>query len=128
VTSIAARSPRRIGPPAIAAPVSAQFETGGIVMATYVNLYKFTEKGMQTIKETTKRFEAAKKAAAQAGVTLKDAYWLQGKYDLVVISEAPDEIAAAAFLLGVAKLGNIRGETLRAFPPAEMEKILAKVS
>ena len=68
-------------------------------MATYVNLYKFTEKGMQTIKETTKRFEAAKKAAAQAGVTLKDAYWLQGKYDLVVISEAPDEIAATAFQL-----------------------------
>ena len=97
-------------------------------MVTYVNLYKFTEKGMQTIKETTKRFEAAKKAAAQAGVTLKDAYWLQGKYDLVVISEAPDDIAATAFQLGVAKLGNIRGETLRAFPPAEMDKILAKVS
>ncbi len=97
-------------------------------MATYVNLYKFTEKGMQTIKETTKRFEAAKKAAAQAGVTLKDAYWLQGKYDLMVISEAPDEIAATAFQLSVAKAGNIRGETLRAFPPAEMDKILAKVS
>ncbi len=97
-------------------------------MATYVNLYKFTEKGMQTIKETTKRFEAAKKAAAQAGVTLKDAYWLQGKYDLMVISEASDEIAATAFQLSVAKAGNIRGETLRAFPPAEMDKILAKVS
>ncbi len=97
-------------------------------MATYVNLYKFTEQGMQTIKDTTKRFEAAKKAAAQAGVTLKDAYWLQGKYDLMVISEAPDEIAATAFQLSVAKAGNIRGETLRAFPPAEMDKILAKVS
>jgi uncharacterized protein with GYD domain len=97
-------------------------------MVTYVNLYKFTEQGLRTISDTTKRFEAAKKAAAQTGVTLKDAYWLQGKYDLVVISEAPDEIAATAFQLSVAKLGNIRGEMLRAFPPAEMDKILAKVS
>jgi uncharacterized protein with GYD domain len=97
-------------------------------MMTYVNLYNFTEQGMQTIKDTTKRFAAAKKAAAQAGVTLKDVYWLQGKYDLVVISEAPDEIAAAAFQVSVAKLGNIRGQTLRAFPPVEMDKILAKVS
>ncbi len=97
-------------------------------MATYVNLYKFTEQGLRTVKDTTKRFEAAKKAAAQAGVTLKEAYWLLGKYDLVVISEAPDEIAATAFQLSIAKLGNIRGETLRAFPPAEMDKVLAKVS
>ena len=46
----------------------------------------------------------------------------------MVISEAPDEIAATAFQLSVAKLGNVRGQTLRAFPPAEMDKILAKVS
>ena len=97
-------------------------------MPTYVNLYKITEQGMRTINDATKRLEAAKKAAAQAGITIKDAYWLQGEYDFVVISEAPDEIAATAFQLSVAKLGNVRGQMLRAFPPAEMDKILAKVS
>ena len=45
-----------------------------------------------------------------------------------MISEASDEIAATAFQLSIAKLGNVRGQTLRAFPVAEMEKILAKVS
>jgi uncharacterized protein with GYD domain len=97
-------------------------------MPTYVNLYKITEQGMRTINDATKRLEAAKKAAAQAGITIKDAYWLQGEYDFIVISEAPDEIAATAFQLSVAKLGNVRGQTLRAFASAEMEKILAKVS
>jgi len=97
-------------------------------MPTYVNLYKITEQGMRTINDSTKRLESAKKAAAKVGITVKDAYWLQGEYDFVVISEAPDEIAATAFQLSVAKLGNVRGQTLRAFPLAEMDKILAKVS
>lgn len=97
-------------------------------MPTYVTLYKITEQGIRTIGDSTKRFEAAKKAAAKVGITVKDAYWLQGEYDFVVISEAADDIAATAFQLSVAKLGNVRGQTMRAFPPAEMDKILAKVS
>lgn len=96
-------------------------------MPTYVTLYKLTEQGMRTIADTTKRVEAASKAAAKAGITVKDVYWLQGEHDLVVISEAPDEITATAFQLGVVKLGNVRGQTMRAFASAEMEKILAKV-
>ena len=68
MTSIAARSPRRRGPRARAARRHGALRDGrNCRLATYVNLYRFTEKGMQTIKETTKRFEAAKKAAAQAG-------------------------------------------------------------
>jgi uncharacterized protein with GYD domain len=95
-------------------------------MPTYVTLYKFTEQGIRTVNDSTKRFEAAKKAAAQAGITIKDAYWLHGEYDFVVISEAPDDLAATAFQLSLAKLGNVRGQTLRAFASAEMDKILAK--
>ena len=47
-------------------------------MATYVTLYKITEQGMRTIKDSTKRLEAAKAAGAQAGVTVKEALWLRG--------------------------------------------------
>jgi uncharacterized protein with GYD domain len=39
-------------------------------MATYVTLYTFTDQGLKTIKDTVKRAEAVKKAAAAAGVTL----------------------------------------------------------
>jgi uncharacterized protein with GYD domain len=42
------------------------------------------------------------------------------------IWESSDEEAATAFSLNVIAQGNLRGETLRAFTAAEMEKILAK--
>jgi uncharacterized protein with GYD domain len=96
-------------------------------MATYVTLYNFTEQGSRNVKDTVKRAEAVKQAAAQAGVTIKEVYWLQGKYDVLVISESPDETAAMALAVNTAKAGNVSGQTLRAFTATEMEKILAKV-
>ena len=56
-------------------------------MTTYVTLYNFTEQGLKAIKDTVKRTEAAKKAAAANGMKVKEVLWLQGQYDLVVISE-----------------------------------------
>jgi uncharacterized protein with GYD domain len=58
----------------------------------------------------------------------KEVLWLQGQHDLVVISEAADEIASTAFTLNTYKMGNVRGQTFRAFTAAEMEKILEKVA
>ncbi len=100
----------------------------GNTVTTYVTLYKIAEQGMRTIKDATKRLEAAKAAGAQAGITVEEALWLQEEYDFLVISEASDEIAAASLQLNIAKMGNVRGQTLRAFTVAEMEKISANVS
>jgi uncharacterized protein with GYD domain len=97
-------------------------------MATYVTLYNFTEQGLRNIKDTVKRVEAAKKAASQTGATIKEVLWLQGQYDIVVISESSDEVTSTAFGLNTIKLGNVRGQTLRAFTATEMEKILEKVA
>jgi len=97
-------------------------------MATYVTLFNFTEQGLRNVKDTVKRVEAAKKAGAQAGLTIKDVVWTQGQYDIVVISEGSDETATNAFLLTTMKAGNVRGQTLRAFTAAEMQKILDKVA
>jgi len=97
-------------------------------MATYLILYKYTEQGIKNIKEAPKRVEAAKKAAKEAGITIKEVLWLQGEYDFAAITEANDEIDATAFGLNIAKQGNVRAVTMRAFTVADMEKILAKVS
>jgi len=97
-------------------------------MTTYVTLYNFTEQGLKTIKDTLKRTEAAKKAAEAQGVRVKEVLWVEGQYDLVVISEASDDTKATAFALSTLKLGNVRGQTLRAFTAAEMEKILQHVA
>jgi uncharacterized protein with GYD domain len=97
-------------------------------MATYLILYKYTKQGINNIKDAPKRVEAAKKAAVAAGVTIKETLWLQGEYDFMVITESNDETAATAFGLNIAKQGNVRATTMRAFTIAEMEKILAKVA
>ena len=97
-------------------------------MTTYVTLYNFTEQGLKTIKDTVKRTEAAKKAAEAQGRRVKEVLWVEGQYDIVVISESSDDIKATAFALNTLKLGNVRGQTLRAFTAAEMTKILEHVA
>lgn len=96
-------------------------------MATYIALINFTEKGAKAVRDTAKRADAFKKAGKKAGVTMKDVYWTLGAYDGVVTYEAPDDATITAFLLGVAEAGFVRTHTLRAFPEAEMKKIIEKM-
>ena len=97
-------------------------------MTTYVTLFNFTEQGLKNIKDTVKRTEAAKNAAAAQGMRVKEVLWVEGQYDLVVISESDDETKRTAFALNTLKMGNVRGQTMRAFTAAEMEKILEHVA
>jgi uncharacterized protein with GYD domain len=96
-------------------------------MKTFVTLYNFTGQGRRTLKDTVKRAEAAKAAALQSGVKIREILWLQGQYDLVAITESPDDAAANAFSIALLQMGNLRGQTLRAFTAEEMTEILAKV-
>ena len=96
-------------------------------MATYIVLGTYAEQGMKNIKDTVKRTEAVRDMAKKAGVTLKETYWTLGAVDLVGVFEAPDDETMTAFSLSVAKLGNVKTQTLRGFSSAEMNKILAKM-
>jgi uncharacterized protein with GYD domain len=96
-------------------------------MITYIGLLSFTDKGLQSIKDTTKRAAAAKEAAKKHGVNMRDVFWTLGDYDVVCVIEAEDEAALTAFSIATAQQGNVRTRTLRAFTAAEMDKILAKV-
>ena len=96
-------------------------------MATYVGLIQFTDQGIRNIKDTVKRGEAAIAAAEKMGLKIVEEFWTMGAYDVVVLFEAPDDEAMSAFILKVGALGNVRGQTLRAFRRNEMEAILAKI-
>src|SRR6186713_1099779 len=96
-------------------------------MVTYVGLLSFTEKGIQGIKDTTKRSVAAREAAKKFGVNMREILWTMGKYDIVCVLEAEDEQALAAFNLATAMQGNLRSHSLRAYSADEMDKILAKL-
>jgi uncharacterized protein with GYD domain len=48
-----------------------------------------------------------------------------GRYDIVAISEAPDDAAAAKVALAIGAAGNVTTETLRAFTEDEYREIVA---
>jgi uncharacterized protein with GYD domain len=96
-------------------------------MATYVMLANFTEQGIRTVEDTTKRADAFREQAKASGATVRDIYWTLGQYDIVAIADAPDELAMTALGLGLGKSSNVRTQTMRAFSQAEMTAILAKV-
>jgi len=97
-------------------------------MATYIALCRFTDQGIRTVKDTTKRAAAVQEAATKFGANMAQIYWTLGHYDLVTVIEASDEQAATAFALSIASAGNIRMETLRAFNRDEVQAILGKMA
>jgi uncharacterized protein with GYD domain len=96
-------------------------------MATYVVLASFTEQGIRTVKDTTRRADAVKEVARKFGVTVRETLWTLGAYDVVVIMDAPDDAAMTAVGLAIGSAGNVRTQTLRAFSRDEMNGVLAKL-
>jgi uncharacterized protein with GYD domain len=94
-------------------------------MATYITLLKFTQQGMENIKEGPARLDAAKQAFQAMGAELKEFFLVTGAYDAVVIGEVPNDETVAKLALVIGKQGNIRTETLRAFTEEEYRNIIA---
>jgi uncharacterized protein with GYD domain len=88
-------------------------------MPAFITLANFTDQGARTIKESPDRFEAFKSLAEAAGVTIKSVHWTTGAYDIVLVTEGPEE-AVLSLALQTAALGNIRTQTLRGFSASEM--------
>jgi len=93
-------------------------------MPAYITLVNFTDQGARTIKDSPERFEAFKSLAESAGVSVKSVHWTTGAYDLVVVTEGPED-AVMTVNLKMAALGNIRTQTLRGFTQAEMRKFVS---
>ena len=95
-------------------------------MARYVALMNYTQEG-PGIKGALERLEQNAKGFEAMGAKLIDFYWVMGQYDMVAIMEAPDDETAAKVALAYGMKGVGRGMTLRAFTPAEMKGIIAKL-
>jgi len=96
-------------------------------MPTYITLFGWTDQGIRNVKDTAKRAEQFKGLVKKAGGWVKNVYWTLGRYDGVIVFEAPDDAVATALLLSAGSLGNVRSETLRAFTEDEMKGVLAKL-
>ncbi|HBY99061.1 MAG: GYD domain-containing protein [Ardenticatenaceae bacterium] len=93
-------------------------------MPAYITLLNFTEQGIRNVKDTVTRARDAAQAAQAAGGRWIGVWWTLGPYDLVVVSEAPDEETATRQLLAAGMQGNVRTMTMRAFSEEEMERIV----
>jgi uncharacterized protein with GYD domain len=95
-------------------------------MATFISLINFTDQGIRKVKDSPERFAAFKSMAEKLGVTVKSVYYTLGNYDIVVVTEGPEEAVMAA-LLKTGSLGNVRTQTLRGFSPDEMKRMIGKL-
>jgi uncharacterized protein with GYD domain len=50
-----------------------------------------------------------------------------GQYDMVAITEAPDEETLATVMLAIGSAGGVRSETMRAFTEDEYRKIVGSL-
>ena len=74
-------------------------------MPMFIGLGKFTQKGIENMKDSPERLEAARKVAKSVGGEIKEFYYTMGRYDFVVIAEAPNDEAMMKNLLIVGGVG-----------------------
>lgn len=97
-------------------------------MAVFVTLYRFTDKGIRSIKDSPKRLKAGIKAFEASGGKVLGAYYTIGKYDLVTIGEIADEQAGLAHTLGQISMGHVRSLTLRGYTAKEFSDVINGMS
>ncbi len=96
-------------------------------MPIYISLMKFTQKGIETIREAPERTERAIKGLEEMGGKLIGLYSVLGEYDMVGIAEAPSAEVAMAFLLALGADGNVRTTTFRAFTWEQSLEIISSL-
>jgi uncharacterized protein with GYD domain len=88
-------------------------------MPRYIQLVKFRKKPTkEMIKQNLEFLEREKKM----GVQIKEIYWTLGRYDVVVILDAPNEKAIMQGAL--ARAENMSSETMVAVPAEEARKLV----
>jgi uncharacterized protein with GYD domain len=99
---------------------------GGASMPTYVSLVKWTDQGIKDYRESPARAADFSKLVESLGGRVREIVWTVGEYDIVTVTEFPDDEAGMAALLRVGSLGNIRSTTMRAFNADEMGNIVTR--
>ncbi len=94
-------------------------------MPTYITLINYTQRGIEEIKDSPNRLQAAKEAIRAAGGELREFYLTMGRFDAISIGEAPNDEVYARTILALGAGGRIRTESLRAFTEDEFRSIVA---
>src|SRR5450759_2423327 len=96
-------------------------------MTTHISLINWTDQGIKRYRESVARANAANELAGKFGGRMTSTWWTIGPYDLVAVTEFPDDESATAFALALGASGNVRTTTMRAFGADEMSAIIARI-
>lgn len=95
-------------------------------MATFFIFGSWTDQGIKSVKDAPKRLAGARELAKKLGIDFK-IYLTTGESDMIVIAETANPDAIIKFNLAIASMGNLRSRTVRAWPEAEMTKLISEV-
>lgn len=95
-------------------------------MPHYISLVNWTEQGIKNVKEAPKRVDGVSALANKMGAKM-NLFFTMGEYDLVAVTEAPNDEVAMQLLLEIGRLGNVRTTTMKAWTLAEVTKVLSKL-
>lgn len=96
-------------------------------MPTYMILIRYTQQGIESIKDSPARLDTAKDLFKSLGAEIKSFFLTMGKYDVMVISEAPDDETTTKLAMTIGSTGAIRTETFRIFTEDEYRKLISEL-
>lgn len=94
-------------------------------MSTYVHLVNYTTEGVQNIGDHEPQPEDVIESLGVG--ELKSLYATLGQYDVVAITEFPDDETAAQFSIAMSSGGHSSAETLAAFTQDEFAELIEGV-
>ena len=96
-------------------------------MPSYMTLIHYTQQGIESIKDSPVRLDTAKELFKSMGAEIKSFYLAMGRYDVIVISKAPDDETATKLALTIGSTGAIRTETFRVFTEDEYRQLISEL-
>jgi uncharacterized protein with GYD domain len=96
-------------------------------MRSYVILLNWTDQGVKNSRDTIKRARDFRALIESRGGHVREHLYTLGEYDIVMVTEFPDDETGAAAVLALASLGNVRTKTMRGFTDEEVAAIVAQL-
>ena len=96
-------------------------------MPTFAMSLNWTDQGIRAVKDVPKRAQAARELGRKLKVDIQQVFLTSGEHDVLLIMEAPDGDNVAKFAMALGSLGNVRTQTVRAWPESEFMRLISEL-